>query len=35
VIKICTADGQTDASEEEIAACYRNILEARAAGGNL
>ena len=35
VIKICTADGQTDASEEEIAASYRSILEARAAGGNL
>jgi len=35
VIKICTVDGQTDASEEEIAACYRNIMEARAAGGNL
>jgi proteasome beta subunit len=35
VIKICTSEGQTTASEEEIAACYRNILEARAAGGNL
>ncbi len=35
VIKVCTKEGQTDASEEEIAACYRSILEARAAGGNL
>ena len=35
VIKICTVDGQTEASEEEIGACYRSILEARAAGGNL
>ena len=35
VIKVCTDDGQADASEEEIATCYRSILEARAAGGNL
>jgi proteasome beta subunit len=35
VIKVCTNVGQTDANDEEIAACYRSILEARAAGGNL
>jgi proteasome beta subunit len=35
VVKVCTSDGQSDASDDEIAACYRNILEARAAGGNL
>jgi proteasome beta subunit len=35
IIKICTSSGHQDASEEEIAACYRAILEARAAGGNL
>ncbi|MFP6655033.1 MAG: proteasome subunit beta, partial [Myxococcota bacterium] len=34
-IRICTAEGQAEASEDEIAACYRSILEARAAGGNL
>ena len=35
IIKVCTSDGHTDASEEEIASAYRSILEARAAGGNL
>ena len=35
VIKVCTFDGHRDASEEEIASCYRSILEARTAGGNL
>jgi proteasome beta subunit len=35
VIKVCTSDGHSDASEEEIASCYRSILEARTAGGNL
>ena len=35
VIRICTNAGQTEASEEEIAACYRTILAARTAGGNL
>jgi proteasome beta subunit len=35
IIKICTASGHADATEAEIAACYRSILEARAAGGNL
>ncbi len=35
VIKVCTSDGHSDASEEEIASCYRSILEARSAGGNL
>ena len=35
VIKVCTSDGHRDASEEEIASCYRSILEARTAGGNL
>ena len=35
VIKICTEEGQTTASDEEIADCYRSILGARAAGGNL
>jgi proteasome beta subunit len=35
IIKICTSVGHSDASEEEIAAIYRAILEARAAGGNL
>lgn len=35
IIKLCTASGHTDASETEIAAAYREILAARAAGGNL
>ena len=35
IIKICTSAGHEDATEEEIAAAYRGILEARAAGGNL
>jgi len=35
IIKICTSSGHEDASEGEIASCYRAILEARAAGGNL
>jgi proteasome beta subunit len=35
VVKICTSEGHSDASEEEIASCYRSILEARRAGGNL
>lgn len=35
IIKICTSEGQEDASESEIAACYRSILAARSAGGNL
>ena len=35
IIKTCTSDGHEDASEEEIATCYRSILDARAAGGNL
>jgi proteasome beta subunit len=35
VIKICTASGHSDATEDEIASCYRSILEARTAGGNL
>ena len=35
IIKICSKGGHTDASEEEIAGVYREILEARAAGGNL
>lgn len=35
VIKVCTHAGQSEASEEEIARCYRSILEARVAGGNL
>lgn len=35
VIRICTSEGQTEATEEEIGVCYRSILEARAAGGNL
>ena len=34
IIKMCTADGHTDATEADIAACYREILAARAAGGN-
>ena len=35
IIKVCDKNGHGDASEQEIAACYRDILEARAAGGNL
>jgi proteasome beta subunit len=35
LIKLCTSEGQSDASEEEIASVYRAILDARAAGGNL
>jgi proteasome beta subunit len=35
VVKICTRDGHGDASEDEIASCYRDILAARSAGGNL
>jgi proteasome beta subunit len=35
IIKMCTSSGHRDATEAEIAACYRSILEARAAGGNL
>lgn len=35
IIKLCTSSGHADASDEEIAGIYRNILEARAAGGNL
>lgn len=35
IIKVCDQNGHSDASEQEIAACYRAILEARAAGGNL
>lgn len=35
IIKVCTSEGHSDASEEEIAACYRAILDARSAGGNL
>jgi proteasome beta subunit len=35
IIKLCTSEGHGDASEEEIAGCYRSILEARSAGGNL
>ena len=35
IIKMCTASGHSDATEAEIAACYREILAARAAGGNL
>ncbi len=34
IIKTCTAAGHADASEAEIAACYREILAARSAGGN-
>ncbi|HEB89376.1 MAG TPA: proteasome subunit beta [Deltaproteobacteria bacterium] len=34
VIRICTEAGQSAASDEEIDAIYRTILEARAAGGN-
>ncbi len=35
IVKLCTSEGHDDASEEEIAAGYRDILAARAAGGNL
>ncbi len=35
IIKVCTSSGHSDASEEEIAGVYREILAARAAGGNL
>jgi len=35
IIKVCTSAGHNDASDDEIAAVYRGILEARAAGGNL
>jgi proteasome beta subunit len=35
IIKVCTSSGHNDASEEEIASVYREILAARAAGGNL
>lgn len=35
IIKVCDQNGHSDASEQEIAACYRAILDARAAGGNL
>ena len=35
IIKVCTSSGHSDASEEEIATVYREILAARAAGGNL
>ncbi len=35
IIKVCDAQGHRDASEEEIAAIYRAILDARSAGGNL
>jgi len=35
IIKLCTSSGHTDASDEEIARCYREILERRASGGNL
>ncbi|MEZ4333888.1 MAG: proteasome subunit beta [Myxococcota bacterium] len=35
IIKICTANGHEDATDAEIAACYRDILAARSAGGNL
>ena len=34
IIKMCTASGHADATEAEMAACYREILAARAAGGN-
>jgi proteasome beta subunit len=34
IIKTCTASGHVDATEAEIAAIYREILAARAAGGN-
>ena len=35
IIKVCDQNGHSDATEQEIAACYRAILDARAAGGNL
>lgn len=35
IVKVCTSSGHSDASNDEIGACYRAILEARAAGGNL
>ena len=35
IIKVCDQNGHSDASEEEIAAVYQSILDARAAGGNL
>jgi proteasome beta subunit len=35
IIKVCDARGHSDATEDEIAANYRSILDARAAGGNL
>jgi proteasome beta subunit len=35
IVKLCTSAGHSDASDEEILSCYRDILSARAAGGNL
>jgi len=35
IVKLCTSAGHSDASEDEIASCYRSILAARSAGGNL
>ncbi len=35
IVKVCTSEGHIDATDDEIASCYRSILEARAAGGNL
>lgn len=35
ILKLCTSGGHTDATEQEIGDCYRAILAARAAGGNL